>query len=90
MGPLPGSALCPSFRRSAGAELVRQDARFGLTILDTGDSHLKHQLQVTVFQKRRPVERDFGIHARLESIPRAKDHVLIAHHSGLAETLHRS
>ena len=86
-----GPALCSSFRRSAGAEIVRQDASFGHTILATGDNRVNHKLQAdSAVQKARPGDYDLGIHARLESVARANDDVLTADHPDLAEAVQRS
>ena len=53
--------------------MVSQEMRRGQTIVAAVDSRLKDQMQADApVQKIRPVYRDLRLHARLESITRAK------------------
>jgi len=84
----------PIFLRAdkpGGAEIIRQDVGLGDSVLTTGDNRVKHKLQAdSAVQKARPGDHDLGIHARLESVARAKDDVLTADHPNLAEAVQRS
>jgi len=63
--------------------MVSQDMRLGHTILAADDSRLKDQMQADApVQKIGPVYRDLRLHARLESIARAKSNILTAYHTG--------